>query len=270
MRAAARWPPRPRGRSAAGCASSPAGCRTRPGNAGPCPSRPFPCLTIVHATVDMSIVASYIAQAIVYSSIVAEATRRRIAVSPPTPTTSQSPGRLARLADFAFRRRRIVLAAWIAAFVVALGAASQLGGDYHADYSTPGSESKAAEQRLADRFPQQTPFTVDVVWQAKDASSAAVTKRIDPLLRQAQKLPGIGGGVTARDADVSRDGTIAVARLPLSVSNVDNVPKATGEKLIKLAQATDSGGLRVELAGQPIEQAQQGAISSEGIGMAIA
>src|SRR3954463_8253854 len=96
------------------------------------------------------------------------------AVSPPTATTSQSPGRLARLADFAFRRRRLVLAAWIAAFVVALGAASQLGGDYHADYSTPGSESKAAEQRLADRFPQQTPFTVDVVWQAKDASSAAV------------------------------------------------------------------------------------------------
>ena len=191
-------------------------------------------------------------------------------MSPPTPTTSQTPGRLARLADFAFRRRRLVLVAWVAALVVAFGAASQLGGDYRADYSTPGSESKAAEERLADRFPEQTPFTVDVVWRAKDASSPAATERINALLAEAQKLPGIGGGVTARDAQVSRDGTIAVARVPLSVSNVDDVPVETGEKLISMAEASNGGGVRVELGGQPIAQAQQGEVSSEMVGLAIA
>src|SRR5829696_7100051 len=190
-------------------------------------------------------------------------------VPPPTAPTQQ-PGRLARLGDFAFRRRRLVVIGWIAALVVAFAASSQLSGEYNADYSTPGSESKAAEQRLADRFPQQTPFTVDVVWQAKDASSPAATERIDTLLADAQKLPGIGDGVTARDAEVSRDGTIAVARVPLSVSNVDEVPDATGEKLLALGQAANRDGVRVELGGQPVQQAQQGEVSSEMVGLAIA
>src|SRR5215212_10165457 len=113
-------------------------------------------------------------------------------MSPPTTTTQKPQARLARLADFAFRRRRLVLVACIATLVVAVGAAAQLGGDYRADYSTPGSQSKAAEQRLADRFPEQNPFSVDVVWQAKDARSASATQRIDDLLARAQKLPGIG------------------------------------------------------------------------------
>ena len=191
-------------------------------------------------------------------------------MSPLTTPTQKPPGRLARLGDFAFRRRKLVLAAWIAALVVAIGAASQLGGDYRADYSTPGSESKAAEQRLADRFPQENPFSVDVVWQAKDAASPAATKRIDSLLAGAQKLPGIGDGITARDAQISRDGQIAVARVPLTVAAVDDVPKATGEKLIAMAESASNDGLRVELGGQVIENAQEGAVSSEMVGLAIA
>jgi RND superfamily putative drug exporter len=191
-------------------------------------------------------------------------------LSPPSPPSTTRTGPLARLADFAFRRRRLVLLGWIAALVVAFGAASQLGGDFTADYSTPGSESKAAEQRLAKSFPAQTPFTIDVVWQARDARSPAATRRIDALLAKAQALDGIGGGVTTRDADVSRDGTIAVARLPLSVHNVDKVPVATGERMIALAKSASGDGLRVELSGQPIANAQQGQISSEMVGLAIA
>ena len=52
------------------------------------------------------------------------------------------------------------------------------------------------------------------------------------MLAGAQKLPGIGDGVTARDAQVSRDGQIAVARIPLSVATADDVPKSTGEKRV--------------------------------------
>ena len=191
-------------------------------------------------------------------------------MSSPTAPSQQPPGRLARLADFAFRRRRIVLAAWITALVLAIGAATQLGGEYSADYATPGSESKAAAERLSDRFPTETPYTVDVVWQARDASAAATEKRVEGLLTQAQRLPGIGDGVTTRDAEVSRDGQIAVVRLPLSVAKVDDVPVATGEKLIAMAESASRDGLRVELGGQPVANAQQGEVSSEMIGLAIA
>jgi len=58
--------------------------------------------------------------------------------------------RLARLADFAFRRRRLVLASWIAALLAAFALVAVAGGDWSADYNTPGSQSKAA----ADAVPK--------------------------------------------------------------------------------------------------------------------
>ena len=78
------------------------------------------------------------------------------------------PGRLARLADFAFRRRRLVVVAWIVALVVAFGAASQLAGDYgrllDAGIGVQGGR-RAARRPL----PAADAVTVDVVWQAQDA-----------------------------------------------------------------------------------------------------
>ena len=63
-----------------------------------------------------------------------------------TPAT----GRLTRLAEFAHDRRRLVLGGWIAALVVitALGAAAK--GEFRVNYSTPGSQSRAAADLLAN------------------------------------------------------------------------------------------------------------------------
>ena len=190
-------------------------------------------------------------------------------MSPP-PAPTQSPARLARLAELAFRRRRLVVVAWIAALVVAFGASSQFAGEFTADYATPGSDSKTAQDRLADRFPAQTPYTIDVVWQADNAGSRDVTNRVDGLLAGAQRLPGVGDGVSARDAQISPDGTIGVVRLPLAVENVDDVPVETGEAVIAMVDRASRDGLRVEAGGQPIGQAQQGEVSSEVVGLAIA
>jgi RND superfamily putative drug exporter len=179
------------------------------------------------------------------------------------------PGRLARLADFAFRRRRAVVAAWVVGLVAAFAAAG-LAGDWSADYSTPGSESRAAADLLAERFPQSSPDTVDVVWQAPDgAGSAAVQERIDRLAGDAAGLEGIGRAALAADADVSRDGTIGVLRIPLT-ELPGAIPATSGETLIDLAERTSGDGLRVELGGQLIANAQGGEISSEMVGLAIA
>src|SRR6185436_16183662 len=106
-----------------------------------------------------------------------------------------------RLADIAFRRRRAVLALWVAGLLAAFGAAG-LAGDWSADYSTPGSESRAAADLLQDRFPARSPDTVDVVWQAPAGADApAVQDRIDGLVGQASRLDGVGKGVRAADAD---------------------------------------------------------------------
>ena len=62
--------------------------------------------------------------------------------------TSPRPSRLGRLADLMFRRRRIVLAAWIVALVAAFAASGSLAGEFSADYATPGSESQRAGDLL--------------------------------------------------------------------------------------------------------------------------
>ena len=154
--------------------------------------------------------------------------------APPAPG-----GRLARLADLAFRRRRAVLVAWIVALVAAFAAAA-LAGDWSADYSTPGSESRAAAELLDERFPQRSPDTVDVVWQAP--TDAARGRAADRPARApgARRLEGIGRAAPATAADVSRDGTIGVAadparpscpaRSPTSTGTSDDRPRAARER----------------------------------------
>ena len=176
---------------------------------------------------------------------------------------------LGRLGAFVVRRRRAVVLAWIVALVAAFGAMG-LAGDWAADYNTPGSESKAAADLLAERFPARSPDTVDVVWQARGgATGAAATARVDRLLAGAAGLPGIGGGVRAADADVSRDGSIAVVRVPLT-EPPGAVPVSTGTALLHLADRASGDGVRVRLGGNVVQNAQQGAISSEAVGLAIA
>ena len=145
-----------------------------------------------------------------------------------------------------------------------------MAGDWSADYSTPGSESRAAAELLQERFPERNPETVDVVWQAPDgAGSAAVAQRIDGLVTDADGLEGIGRGAGAAAADISPDGTIGVLRIPLT-ELPGAIPDATGKPLIELAEQASGAGLRIELGGQLIANAQEGEVSSETVGLAIA
>ena len=100
--------------------------------------------------------------------------------------------RLSRLADIAFRRRRLVLAGWVVALIAVLALGNALRGEWSVDYATPGSESKAAVDLLADRFPERGPDSVDVVWQASNAEAPAIQARVDAFIREASRLDGIG------------------------------------------------------------------------------
>lgn len=186
-------------------------------------------------------------------------------------TYSQTPKTLlGRLGEFTYRRRGLVLLAWVLGLVIAFAASSKLAGDWSANYETPGSESEAALNRLDDRFPERRPYSVDVVWQAKDAASPEIRSRIDGFLAAAQRLEGVGRGVTSESAQVSRDGTIGLARIPLDARSTEDVPVETGARLIELAGSTDGDGLRVELGGLVVANAEEGEVSSEMVGLMIA
>src|SRR5215218_6976337 len=175
-------------------------------------------------------------------------------------------GRLARLADLICRRRGLTVLVWVALLPVVIVLAARYGGEFTADYATPGSESKAAADLISERFPGSTGDTIDVVWQADEGvRTPAVQARTDRFLERASQLEGIG---EPGRTQISSDGTIAIARLELDRRGWD-VPTATGKRLLELGEDANSDGLRIELGGQPIRNAE-GGTSPEFAGFAAA
>ncbi|HWI07442.1 MAG TPA: MMPL family transporter, partial [Solirubrobacteraceae bacterium] len=176
--------------------------------------------------------------------------------------------RLARLGAWCFRRRRRVLASWTAALAVTFVAIAPLAGEFRADFNTPGSDSEAADRVLADRFPGRSSATIDVVWHAAGGARAgAVQERIDGLLASAQRLEGVG---RASAPEVSRDRETAIVRLQIDAARDSEVPDATGERLIALAQRASGDGVQVAMAGWAISNAQESEVSPEIVGFAFA
>jgi putative drug exporter of the RND superfamily len=159
-------------------------------------------------------------------------------------------GVLARLADTMFIHKKKVMLGWVAILAVAIAGGLSLAGTYTVDYSTPGSDSKAASDRLVQKFAGRSGESVDIVWKASDGATApAVTERIDRLLDEVGTVTGIAGGTTAADAAVSRDGRTAIARLPLDRTSGE-VPDASGERIGELVTEAGGDGLQVAANGQ--------------------
>jgi len=170
--------------------------------------------------------------------------------------------RLARLADIAYRRRGRMVLAWIVATVVLIGLGSSLAGEYHADYNTPGSESKAASEFTKREFSGYSGQEIYVVWKNPQGVDSPATKRqMDAFFSQAEKVDHVERRSAIR---VSKDGTIATATLPLNVPGWE-VKKKQGEELIAAAEDNDGAGVQIELGGEPIYAAQE-QTSPEGLG----
>ncbi len=193
----------------------------------------------------------------------------RRSADPATPSTHVGP--LGRLARITFRRRGRTILAWLGALVVAVLLSMSLGGDFTADYSAPGSDSKEAQTLLEDRFPSQAGDTVDVVVRA-DGGVAGQEEAVQDLLAE---LGSVAHVVAVSDpfqdpAGISQDGTTLVAHVRLDVENPVDMPIADSEQMLEIADAASTDGFQVGLGGQSIVQAEQGEIGSEGIGLAAA
>ena len=160
---------------------------------------------------------------------------------------------LARLADFAYRRRGRMVLGWIAAAIVIIGVGSSFAGEYNADYNTPGSESKAASDLTEQRFGGYSGQEIYVVWKdPAGATSPRAQQRINAFFAQAEQVDHVSKHTPIR---VSRDRTIGSTTLPLTIPSWD-VPKKSGEKLIDAANRNSGDGLEIKLGGDPIYQAQ--------------
>src|SRR5215831_8615350 len=102
-----------------------------------------------------------------------------------SPAPRARPGPLGRLAGVAYRRKGRVVLGWLAAFALVMGLSAAFAGDFAADYSAPGSDSKQAQDLLAQRFPVQAGDTVDVVIRSDaGVTGSAVRSDVTALLRE--------------------------------------------------------------------------------------
>jgi putative drug exporter of the RND superfamily len=172
--------------------------------------------------------------------------------------------RLHRLAAFAHRRRRAVLAGWVVALVAIVALAPRVSGEFTADYSPPGSDSRAARDLVSQHFGGFSADTIDVVWQARGGAGAPdVRGQVDRFVAGAERLEGVGRAEAAR---ISAGGTVGVVSLRLD-RPAPQVPVETGKTLITDAERVSRPGLEVALGGSPIRDAEGGA-NPEGIGLA--
>jgi len=176
------------------------------------------------------------------------------------PATERRAGRLARLAAWSFHHRRKALAVWVAVLVGVTAAASAIGSEYHNDFTLPGTESQEAVDTLAARAPAQAGDTIQIVVRDADGvRSPAVRERVEAMLAGVRELPHVAAvaspyedGATA----LSRDGTIAYATVVFD-GLATEVPKADVVRIIDGAQAGGGDGLRVELGGDAVREAQE-------------
>jgi putative drug exporter of the RND superfamily len=168
-------------------------------------------------------------------------------------TPARNTSRLARLGDLTYRRRGRVVLAWVALLVAVLALVPRLAGDFSTEFETPASESKEARDLIEAHFPQSSGESVNVVWEARDAREAQ--SRVDRFVHEASRVEGVGDVSPPR---YSADGTIGLLRLELDRPSFQ-LETESGKRLIDLSEESSGEGLRIELGGNLISSAEEGA-----------
>jgi len=164
---------------------------------------------------------------------------------------------MSALARWCFRHRRIVLAAWLVALVVAAGAAGAAKSAYSNKFSLPNTPSEQALTILQHHFRQASGDVDQIVVHTTDAKVTGPDRPvIAAMLTRVSHLPTVVSVVSPYSApdQISRSGTIAFATVTFD-AQATNIPKAAVEKVVSTAEAIRRPGLEVGLGGQAVESA---------------
>ncbi len=121
-----------------------------------------------------------------------------------------------RLADFCYRRRRLVLGAWVLALVATIMIGGALPAEHRANYQTPGAESSEAYDLLADRFPVRRGDSIKLVF-AGDIEDPSVQSGIEQVIEKAEGLPHVTSVdspyADGAESQISENGRVAYAEV---------------------------------------------------------
>ncbi|MFJ2737615.1 MMPL family transporter [Streptomyces sp. NPDC087317] len=180
-------------------------------------------------------------------------------------------GALAALARFCYRRRRLVLLAWIAGVIAVAFAGFGYGAAPDNDFSGGSSDSAKAQALIEKYFPERQGDTLTLAIKAdKGIDDPAARQRIEKVIADLDASP-VTGPVTSPYQDenlVTKDRRIARTTIPLTVKDVR---KTEVKPLVSLVKEASGDGVTLGLGGQMAEKAEtppQG--SSESVGIVAA
>jgi RND superfamily putative drug exporter len=179
---------------------------------------------------------------------------------------------LYRLGRAAFRRRRLVLATWLALFAAMAVGAATLSGPTDDTFSIPGTESQRAADLLQERLPQANGASGRIVFAAPEGQALTGARRA--AVEQAVAQVGRAGGVlNASDPfqtrAVSPDGRIALAQVTFrdTAQELEDGPR---EAVQRAADRAESAGVQVEFGGDAVLADEGAGGVGEVVGFAVA
>ncbi|MEU9880840.1 MMPL family transporter [Streptomyces phaeochromogenes] len=188
-----------------------------------------------------------------------------------TTPASGTDGFLARLARFCFRRRWLVLPAWIVGVI----AVAFIGFGYGApsDNGASGSDSGSAKAQtlIEEHFPERQGDTLTLAIRAdRGIDDPATRVKIEKALTELTDSPVTGPVVSPyQDRDlVTKDRHIARTTIPLTDQDAK---KSDVEPLLKAAERASGQGVTLALDGQKVQEAETPAQGgAEGVGLLAA
>jgi RND superfamily putative drug exporter len=170
---------------------------------------------------------------------------------------------VSRLASWCFDHRRRIVVIWLLAAVALLGVNRAAGSNFNAALSLPNTDSQAAVSLLTQNFPAAAGEGDQVVIQASDGAvirSVPVRAAVTTALDKVAQVPGVASVASpyaaAGPAQISRDGTIAFARVTWGTQSA-SITTADADHLIAAAESADGPNVHVSVEGQSITNSER-------------
>jgi putative drug exporter of the RND superfamily len=163
------------------------------------------------------------------------------------------------LARFCYRRRWLVVFAWVVALVAMNVLSASLGPNFSTNFSAPDTESSRATKLLAAQFKAQSGDTVQVAMRGTPSmNDPAVRTQVGELRTALAGVPHVTAvsDPYATPGAISKSGRIALANAQLD-TEAHSIPNSVGQQMIGVAEKYSGDALQVHLGGQLIMQSER-------------
>jgi RND superfamily putative drug exporter len=162
------------------------------------------------------------------------------------------------LADFAHKRRWLVVFIWVFALVGVGGAANSAGSAFSSSFKLPDTESARVQEILSKEFPAQGGDSTQIVFEAKgkltSAENQAIVEKLIAQVSQSPIVDSIDSPFDPRSAALNSEENIGFATVHFNGFGED-LPKDEIKQVVEVAQSFENAGLEINLSGSVIKLA---------------